>query len=276
MFEQLNGKELSYNNLVDIDSAVALIDEFEETAFAIIKHTNACGVATGETVLEAYEKAYAADTVSAFGGILITNREVDLEAAEKMHDLFFEILIAPSYKPEALELLSGKKNRIILRQKEVLTTRKQFKSLLNGVIEQDRDLKTDGPEDLTVVTKTIPTEEQMKAMVFASKVCKHTKSNTIVLANNGQMLASGVGQTSRVDALKQAISKAKVFGFDLRGAVMASDAFFPFSDSVEIAHDEGIVSVIQPGGSVRDKDSVEFCDKNDMAMVFTGIRHFKH
>jgi len=276
LFEQLNGKELSYNNLVDIDAAVALIEEFDETAFAIIKHTNACGVATGQSVLEAYEKAFAADTVSAFGGILATNRKVDIESAQKMHDLFFEILIAPEFDDEALELLSGKKNRIILRQKEVLKTRKQYKSILNGVIEQDRDLKTDTRADLTVVTVTVPTDEQMDAMIFASKICKHTKSNAIVLANNGQMLASGVGQTSRVDALKQAIAKAKVFGFDLRGAVMASDAFFPFADSVEIAREEGIVSVIQPGGSVRDKDSVEFCDKNDMAMVFTGIRHFKH
>ncbi|MEJ2006097.1 MAG: bifunctional phosphoribosylaminoimidazolecarboxamide formyltransferase/IMP cyclohydrolase, partial [Cyclobacteriaceae bacterium] len=273
LFEQLNGKELSYNNLVDVDAAVSLIEEFDETAFAIIKHTNACGVATGTGVADAYEKAFAADTVSAFGGILVTNRTVDLEAAEKMHSLFFEILIAPDYEEDALSLLSGKKNRIILRQKEALSARKQYKSLLNGVIEQDRDLKTDTLADLTVVTRTVPADEQMSAMIFASKICKHTKSNAIVLANNGQMLASGVGQTSRVDALKQAIAKAKVFGFDLRGAVMASDAFFPFSDSVEIAHGEGITSVIQPGGSVRDKDSVEFCDKNDMAMVFTGIRH---
>ncbi len=276
LFEQLNGKELSYNNLVDVDAAISLIEEFEDTAFAIIKHTNACGVATGDTVTEAYEKAFAADTVSAFGGILVTNRKVDLEAANKMHDLFFEILIAPEYDEDALSVLTGKKNRIILRQKEVLSTRKQFKSILNGVIEQDRDLKTDTLADLTVVTRTVPDEGQMDAMIFASKICKHTKSNAIILANNGQMLASGVGQTSRVDALKQAIAKAKVFGFDLRGAVMASDAFFPFSDSVEIAHEAGITGVIQPGGSVRDKDSVEFCDKNDMAMVFTGIRHFKH
>ncbi|MCA6074224.1 bifunctional phosphoribosylaminoimidazolecarboxamide formyltransferase/IMP cyclohydrolase [Fulvivirga sedimenti] len=276
LFDQLNGKELSFNNLVDVDAAVSLIEEFQDTAFAIIKHTNACGVATGDSVAQAYERAFAADTVSAFGGILVTNSTVDQEAAEKMHDLFFEILIAPDYTPEALELLCGKKNRIILRQKGVLGTKKQFKSLLNGVIEQDRDLKTDAQKDLTVVTRKIPDEAQMEAMIFASKICKHTKSNAIVLARNGQMLASGVGQTSRVDALKQAIAKAKVFGFDLKGSVMASDAFFPFADSVEIAHQEGITSIIQPGGSVRDKDSVEFCDKNDMAMVFTGIRHFKH
>ena len=276
LFEQLNGKELSYNNLVDVDAAVSLIEEFETTTFAIIKHTNACGVATGKTVGEAYQRALQADTVSAFGGILVTNETVDHDAASRMHDLFFEILIAPDYTPEALSLLKEKKNRIILRQLQKLTSRKMFKSLLNGVIEQDRDLRTDEIKDLTVVTKHLPTESDMETMVFASKVCKHTKSNAIVLARNGQMLASGVGQTSRVDALKQAIAKAKVFGFSLKGAVLASDAFFPFSDSVEIAHEEGIQSVIQPGGSVRDKDSIEYCDKNDMAMVFTGIRHFKH
>jgi phosphoribosylaminoimidazolecarboxamide formyltransferase/IMP cyclohydrolase len=233
-------------------------------------------VATGNSVGEAYQRALQADTVSAFGGILVTNETVDLDAATRMHDLFFEILIAPDYTSDALSLLKGKKNRIILKQLKKLTSKKMFKSLLNGVIEQDRDLKTDELKDLTVVTKNLPSEEDMETMVFASKVCKHTKSNAIVLARNGQMLASGVGQTSRVDALKQAIAKAKVFGFSLKGAVLASDAFFPFSDSVEIAHEEGIQSVIQPGGSVRDKDSIEYCDKNDMAMVFTGIRHFKH
>lgn len=276
LFEQLNGKELSYNNLVDVDAAVSLIEEFDTTTFAIIKHTNACGVAEGQTVGEAYQRALQADTVSAFGGILVTNGTVDLDAASRMHDLFFEILIAPDYTKEALELLKGKKNRILLKQKQKLTARKQYKSLLNGVIEQDRDLKTDELKDLTVVTQAVPSEEDMQTMIFASKVCKHTKSNAIILARNGQMLASGVGQTSRVDALKQAIAKAKVFGFTLQGAVLASDAFFPFADSVEIANAEGITSVIQPGGSVRDKDSVEYCDKNDMAMVFTGIRHFKH
>ena len=230
LFDQLNGKELSFNNLVDVDAAVSLIEEFDETAFAIIKHTNACGVATGASVTEAYERAFAADTVSAFGGILVTNRPVDKDAAEKMHDLFFEILIAPDYSTEALDILCSKKNRIILRQKGVLGTKKQFKSLLNGVIEQDRDLKTDALKDLTVVTRKVPDEAQMEAMMFASKICKHTKSNTIVLASNGQMLASGVGQTSRVDALRQAIEKAKVFGFDLKGSVMASDAFFPFAE----------------------------------------------
>ncbi|MEQ8924177.1 MAG: bifunctional phosphoribosylaminoimidazolecarboxamide formyltransferase/IMP cyclohydrolase [Fulvivirga sp.] len=276
MLEQLNGKELSYNNLVDIDAAVNLIEEFDETAFAILKHTNACGVATASTVKEAYEKAFAADTLSAFGGVLITNKKVDLAAAETMHDLFFEVLIAPDFDADALELLKGKKNRILLKQKIQLTAKKQYKSLLNGVIEQDRDLKTDSLSDLKTVTRRQPTDTEKNALIFASKIAKHTKSNTIVLANNGQLFSSGVGQTSRVDALKQAIQKAKVFGFDLKGSVMASDAFFPFPDCVEIANEAGIKSVIQPGGSIKDQDSIDFCDKNDMAMVFTGVRHFKH
>ncbi|MEM7107316.1 MAG: bifunctional phosphoribosylaminoimidazolecarboxamide formyltransferase/IMP cyclohydrolase [Bacteroidota bacterium] len=276
MLEQLNGKELSYNNLVDIDAAVNLIEEFDETTFAILKHTNACGVATGNTVKEAYERAFASDTVSAFGGVLITNKPVVMGAAEEIHSLFFEILVAPDFDADALSLLSQKKNRILLKQKERLMAKRQFKSLLNGVIEQDRDVKTDTMGDLKIVTKKAPAPGENKELLFASKVCKHTKSNTIVLAKEGQLLASGVGQTSRVDALKQAITKAKAFGFDLQGAVMASDAFFPFPDCVKIAHGEGIKAVIQPGGSIKDMDSVEFCDKNDMAMVFTGVRHFKH
>lgn len=276
ILEQLNGKELSYNNLVDIDAAVSLMEEFDETAFAILKHTNACGVATGHTVKEAYERAFAADTVSAFGGILITNKTVDKTAAETMHDLFFEVIIAPAYDDDALEILKGKKNRIILLQKEKLSAKKQFKSLLNGVIEQDRDLKTDALTDLKTVTDIEPSQEQKEALVFASKVAKHTKSNTIVLAKDNQLLASGVGQTSRVDALKQAIEKAKSFNFNLHGAVMASDAFFPFPDCVEIAHGEGINAVIQPGGSIKDQASIDFCNKNKMTMVFTGTRHFKH
>lgn len=277
MLEQINGKELSYNNLVDIDAAVALIQEFEgDIAFAILKHTNACGAATGNSVKEAYLKAFEADTVSAFGGVLITNAEVDLEAAEEINKLFFEVLIAPSFSPEARELLSKKKNRVLLVQKQPLTAKTQFKTLLNGVIEQDRDLKTDALGDLTVVTKKITTDKENEALLFASKICKHTKSNTIVLARKGQMLASGVGQTSRVDALKQAIEKAKHFGFDLNGAVMASDAFFPFPDCVEIAGQVGIKAVIQPGGSIRDQDSIDYCNQHSMAMVFTGYRHFKH
>jgi phosphoribosylaminoimidazolecarboxamide formyltransferase/IMP cyclohydrolase len=277
LFEQLNGKELSYNNLVDIDAAVALVNEFAgETAFVIIKHTNACGVATAATVKEAYLKAFQADTTSAFGGVLACNQPIDHEAAEEMNKLFFEILIAPGYEPGALALLKSKKNRILLQQKGVLTGKKQFKSLLNGVIEQDLDLKTDSKADLKVVTKKAPTAQEIEALLFASKICKHTKSNTIVLAVNGQLLASGVGQTSRVVALRQAIEKAGTFGFQLQGSVMASDAFFPFPDCVEIAHQHGINVVIQPGGSVKDQDSIRYCDENNMSMVFTGIRHFKH
>ncbi len=277
LFDQLNGKELSYNNLVDVDAAINLVKEFEgQTAFVIIKHTNACGVATAADVKTAYQKAFQADTISAFGGVLATNQKIDLAAAEEINKLFFEILIAPGFEPAALELLKSKKNRIILRQKEALSGRKQFKSLLNGVIEQDLDLKTDSKEDLKPVTKRIPSSEQVEALLFASKICKHTKSNTIILAINGQLIASGVGQTSRVDALKQAIEKAGTFGFTLKGAVMASDAFFPFPDCVEIAHQYGIEAVIQPGGSIKDQDSIDYCDRNNMAMVFTGIRHFKH
>ncbi|WP_291725316.1 bifunctional phosphoribosylaminoimidazolecarboxamide formyltransferase/IMP cyclohydrolase [Bernardetia sp.] len=281
LFEQLNGKELSYNNLVDIDAAVALIDDFEDSkdetpAFAILKHTNACGMATGKTVAEAYKKAFAADTLSAFGGVLITNSEVDKAAAEAMHDLFFEVLIAPNFTQEALEVLTQKKNRILLKRKDVAFPHIHFKTLLNGVISQDADKKQETKKDLKTVTKKAPTNEQVNALLFANKLVKHTKSNTIILAVEGQLLASGVGQTSRVDALKQAIAKAKVFGFDLKGAVMASDAFFPFPDCVEIAASEGISAVIQPGGSIKDQDSIDMCDKNGMAMVLTGTRHFKH
>lgn len=277
LFDQLNGKELSYNNLVDVDAAINLIKEFEnETAFVIIKHTNACGVAIAKDVKQAYLKAFQADTISAFGGVLATNQKIDLAAAEEITKLFFEILIAPDYDTAALELLKSKKNRIILKQQEPLTAKKQFKSLLNGVIEQDMDLKTDSKADLKVVTKQTPSAEEIEALLFASKICKHTKSNTIILAVNGQLLASGVGQTSRVDALKQAIEKAGAFGFDLKGSVMASDAFFPFPDCVEIADQHGIKAVIQPGGSIKDQDSINYCDQHKMAMVFTGTRHFKH
>jgi phosphoribosylaminoimidazolecarboxamide formyltransferase / IMP cyclohydrolase len=277
LFDQLNGKELSYNNLVDVDAAVALISEFEgETAFAILKHTNACGVATAPSVKEAYQKAFAADTTSAFGGVLITNRPVNLAAATEMNSLFFEVLIAPSFDSDALDLLKGKKNRILLKQKIQLSGKTQIKTLLNGIIEQDKDLATETKADFKVVTQTAPTSEEMDALVFAAKICKHTKSNTIVLSNSNQLFASGVGQTSRVDALRQAIEKAKAFGFDLKGAVMASDAFFPFPDCVEIAHESGITAVVQPGGSVKDQDSIAFCDAHGMAMVMTGVRHFKH
>jgi phosphoribosylaminoimidazolecarboxamide formyltransferase/IMP cyclohydrolase len=277
MFDQLNGKELSYNNLVDVDAALALLGEFQdETAFVIVKHTNACGVATAATVKDAYLKAFEADTLSAFGGILVTNGKVDLAAAESMNSLFFEILVAPDYEETAVTLLRAKKNRILLRQKQPLRQPRQFKSLLNGVLEQEPDSRTDSPSDLKEVTRRAPSESEVRALLFASKIAKHTKSNTIVLAEEGRLLASGVGQTSRVDALRQAIAKAKSFGFSLEGAVMASDAFFPFPDCVEIAHGEGIKAVIQPGGSVKDQDSIDFCDRHGMAMVFTGLRHFKH
>lgn len=277
IFEQLNGKELSYNNLVDIDAAVSLIREFgEEIAFAIIKHTNACGVAKGNTVKEAYLKALSSDNVSAFGGVLITNGIVDLEAAEEINKLFCEVLIAPAYDDAALQMLKSKKNRVILKIKDITPNPIQYKSLLNGVIVQDADLKTDVKEDLKVVTKKVPSDQEIEAMLFASKICKHTKSNTIVFTNNDMMLSSGTGQTSRVDALNQAIDKAESFGMNLEGAVMASDAFFPFPDCVEIAHKVGISAVIQPGGSIKDQLSIDYCDEVKMAMVMTGTRHFKH
>jgi len=277
LFDQLNGKELSYNNLVDVDAAVNLVSEFDgETAFVIIKHTNACGVATGSSVAEAYQKAFQADTISAFGGVLACNKKIDVAAAAEINKLFFEILIAPAYDDEALKLLTSKKNRIILVQKQKLTNKRQSKTLLNGVLEQDVDWKTDAVEDLKVMTKKRPDDSEIKALLFASKVCKHTKSNTIILAVDGQLLASGVGQTSRVDALKQALEKGRSFGFSFEKAVMASDAFFPFPDCVEIADKNGIKSVIQPGGSIKDEDSIRYCDEHGMAMVFTGFRHFKH
>lgn len=277
IFDQLHGKELSYNNLVDTDAAVQLVQEFEgETAFVIIKHTNACGVATGTTVKEAYQKAFQADTVSAFGGVLATNQPIDLAAAEEINKLFFEILVAPGYAPEALRLLQARKNRILLQQKAIVSPRQQIKTLLNGIIAQDADWKTDSRADLKPVTARVPTAPEVDALLFASKICKHTKSNTIILATEGQLLASGVGQTSRVDALKQAIEKAGAFNMPLAGAVMASDAFFPFPDCVEIASKAGIRAVIQPGGSIKDQESIDYCNAHQMAMVFTGFRHFKH
>jgi phosphoribosylaminoimidazolecarboxamide formyltransferase/IMP cyclohydrolase len=277
LFEQLNGKQLSYNNLVDVDAAVALMAEFtDKPAFAILKHTNACGVAVAESPKQAYLNALSCDPVSAFGGVIISNKAIDLESAEELNKLFFEVLIAPEFAADALELLKSKKNRILLKQKPVELSKKQFKTLLNGVIEQDKDLKTETEADFKPATERKATEEEQRALVFAAKVCKHTKSNTIVLAKENQLLASGVGQTSRVDALRQAIEKAKSFGFDLQGAVMASDAFFPFPDCVEIADQAGIVAVVQPGGSIKDQDSIDYCNAHNMAMVMTGVRHFKH
>ncbi|WP_114784686.1 bifunctional phosphoribosylaminoimidazolecarboxamide formyltransferase/IMP cyclohydrolase [Botryobacter ruber] len=276
LFEVLNGKQLSYNNLVDVDAAVALGAEFEEPAVAILKHTNACGVATADTIKEAYLLALSSDPVSAFGGVIIANRTIDLGTAEELNKLFFEVLIAPEYDADALELLRSKKNRILLKQKPVEFSKKQFKTLLNGVIEQDKDLLTETEADFKTVTKREPSAEEKKALVFAAKVCKHTKSNTIVLATDKMMFSSGVGQTSRVDALRQAIEKANSFGFDVSQTVMASDAFFPFPDCVEIADQAGIKAVVQPGGSIKDQDSIAYCDAHNMAMVMTGVRHFKH
>lgn len=277
LFDVLHGKQLSYNNLVDVDAAVALIDEFQdEPAVAILKHTNACGVAVAPSLHQAYLTALACDPVSAFGGVIIANKPVDKATAEELHKLFFEVLIAPDFAADALEVLQAKKNRILLRRKPLELPTKQFKTLLNGVIEQDKDLATETEADFRVVTQRATTPEQNKALVFAAKVCKHTKSNTIVFATADRLISSGVGQTSRVDALEQAIEKAQHFGFELKGAVMASDAFFPFPDCVEIASKVGIEAVVQPGGSVKDQDSIDFCNAHNMAMVFTGVRHFKH
>jgi phosphoribosylaminoimidazolecarboxamide formyltransferase/IMP cyclohydrolase len=276
MFEQLNGKEVSYNNMLDIDAAVALINEFAEPTFAILKHTNACGLATRDTVEDAYVAAFECDPVSAFGGVLITNRSINKACAEEVNKLFFEVIIAPSYDADALEVLKSKKNRIILVAKSFALPELQSRSLLNGTVVQERDTAVEEMGDMKVVTNVAPRRSEVDDLIFANKVVKHSKSNAIVLAKNGQLLASGVGQTSRVDALKQAVEKAKSFGFSLEGAALASDAFFPFADCVEIAHKEGICSIIQPGGSVRDNDSIEYCDANGLAMVFTGVRHFKH
>ncbi|MDE7111517.1 MAG: bifunctional phosphoribosylaminoimidazolecarboxamide formyltransferase/IMP cyclohydrolase [Muribaculaceae bacterium] len=276
MFSQLHGKEISYNNLLDIDAAVSLISDFTETTFAVLKHNNACGVASRPTVAQAWRDALAGDPVSAFGGVLITNAKVDLEAANEINSIFFEVIIAPDYAPEALEVLKTKKNRIILVQKKPLQTTTSYRSCLNGALVQARDLKVETAEDLTPVTNEPVNPSQIEDLLFANKIVKHSKSNAIVLAKGKQLLASGVGQTSRVDALKQAIAKAGSFNFSLNGAVMASDAFFPFADCVEIAHEAGVNAVIQPGGSIRDQETIDYCNAHAMAMVTTGIRHFKH
>ena len=278
IFDKLHGKELSFNNLVDVDACVGLIDEFapDVPTYAIIKHTNACGIASATTPADAYAKALACDPVSAFGGVVITNVPVDLATAQELNKLFMEILIAPHYAPEALDLLKSKKNRILLKRKPVELPTRLVKTMLNGVLEQDKDNVTETADQFKIVTSKAPTESEVRALEFALKVCKHTKSNTIILANEDVLLASGVGQTSRVDALKQAIEKARAFGFDLNGAVMASDAFFPFPDCVEIAGQAGITAVVQPGGSIRDQDSIDYCNQHGLAMVTTGVRHFKH
>ncbi|MBD78802.1 MAG: bifunctional phosphoribosylaminoimidazolecarboxamide formyltransferase/inosine monophosphate cyclohydrolase [Crocinitomicaceae bacterium] len=278
IFDKLHGKELSYNNLLDVDAAVALMAEFENDAptFAVLKHNNACGIATRNTILEAWKDALAGDPVSAFGGVLISNSEVDTETASEIQNLFFEVIIAPSYSSEALEILTQKKNRIVLVKKQTEMPEVLYRSALNGVLAQGKDDKSETSSDLNPVTNNKPTDEEIEDLLFANKLVKHTKSNTIILAKNKQLLASGTGQTSRVDALRQAITKAKAFNFELQGAVMASDAFFPFPDCVEIAGGEGIDTVIQPGGSIKDQLSIDYCNDNNMAMVMTGTRHFKH
>ena len=278
LFDKLHGKELSYNNLLDVDAAVNLMNEFKGDAptFAILKHNNACGVAQKSTMKEAYLAALAGDPTSAFGGVLIANGNIDKATAEEVNKLFCEIVIAPSYDVEAVTILQEKKNRIILVIKDIELPKTQVRTCLNGILFQDKDNVTDTKAHLTNVTTLVPTAEQVDDLLFASKICKHTKSNTIVLAKNKQLCASGTGQTSRVDALRQAIEKANSFAFDLSGAVMASDAFFPFPDCVEIAKNAGITAVIQPGGSIKDNLSIDYCNDNQMAMVTTGIRHFKH
>jgi phosphoribosylaminoimidazolecarboxamide formyltransferase/IMP cyclohydrolase len=276
MFTQLHGKEISYNNLLDIDAATALIAEFTDTTCAILKHNNACGLASRSTLADAWRDALAGDPVSAFGGVIVANRKVDLATAEEMNKIFFEVVIAPEFEDGALAVLKTKKNRIILVQHKANDSHQSFRSVLNGALVQAKDLKIETPEELKPVTTAVATDAQVKDMLFANKIVKHSKSNAIVLAKNGQLLASGVGQTSRVDALKQAIEKARSFGFDLTGSVMASDAFFPFSDCVEIASNAGVTAVIQPGGSIRDNESVDYCNQHNIAMVMTGFRHFKH
>ncbi|MDO9262119.1 MAG: bifunctional phosphoribosylaminoimidazolecarboxamide formyltransferase/IMP cyclohydrolase [Flavobacteriaceae bacterium] len=278
IFNQIHGKELSYNNLLDVDAAINLMHEFQQEipTFAILKHNNACGLAQRKTLKNAYMDALAGDPISAFGGVLISNTTINQETAQAINSLFLEILIAPAFDDNALKILKSKKNRILLVQKTSDLPKNQYRTILNGVLYQEKDLKTDAFTDLKMVTTINPSENEINDLLFAAKICKHTKSNAIVLAKNLQLLASGTGQTSRVDALNQAIHKAKHFQFDLSHAVMASDAFFPFPDCVEIAHQEKITAVIQPGGSINDQLSIDFCDQNKMSMVFTSIRHFKH
>lgn len=276
IFDKLHGKEISYNNLVDLDAALNLIDEFTLPTFVIIKHTNACGVASRGNAMDAWKDALACDPVSAFGGVIVTNVPVDEKTADEINKLFFEIIIAPGFSEPALTILKQKKNRIILVRKETISNDYIFRSLLNGVLWQQKDNSTELAPDMKPVTPRTPRPHEINDLIFANIIVKHSKSNAIVLAKNNQLCASGIGQTSRVDSLKQAIEKARTFGFDLKGAVMASDAYFPFGDCVEIAHNAGITAVIQPGGSIRDNESIDYCSSNDMAMVFTGIRHFRH
>lgn len=276
LFDKLHGKEISYNNILDIDAAVNLIDEFPTTTFAILKHNNACGCASRDTLLEAWTAALSADPLSAYGGVLVTNTEVDKATAEEINKLFFEVIIAPSYADGVLDILYSKKNRIVLVRKSTEKSEHLVRTALNGILYQDRDMASETAADLKTVTVRTPTQQQIDDMLFANRLVKQSKSNTIVLAKNRQLIASGVGETSRVDALKHAIEKASNFGLDLHGAVMSSDAYFPFPDCVEFAHNVGIESVIHPGGSVRDQESIDYCNANNMCMVTTGIRHFKH
>ena len=276
MFEKLHGKELSYNNLLDLDAGLNLLREFDTPTFAILKHNNPCGLACRATVKEAYLAALAGDPVSAFGGVLVCNHPIDKEAAEEINKLFIEVIVAPHYEDGVLDILFSKKNRVVLRLKEDIFSKKTVKTALNGFLLQDRDLHTETADDFKVITTKAPTEAEVEDMVFANKIVKHSRSNAIVLAKGKQLYASGIGQTSRVDALRQAIEKARSFDFDLKGAVLASDAFFPFKDCVELAHEAGITAIVQPGGSVRDQESIDCCNENGISMVFTGFRHFRH
>jgi phosphoribosylaminoimidazolecarboxamide formyltransferase/IMP cyclohydrolase len=276
VFDKLHGKEISYNNLLDLDSALDLIDEFIIPTYVIIKHNNACGVASRDTSFDAWKDALACDPVSAYGGVIVTNTPVNEITAIEIDKIFFEIIIAPEFTDSALEILKQKKNRIILLRNDYDRNNYSFRSLLNGVLWQGKDNNTESAAQMKSVTGRTPTPEEFDDLVFANIIVKHSKSNAIVIAKNRQLCASGIGQTSRVDALKQAIEKAKSFGFDIRGSSLASDAFFPFADSVEIAHKAGITAIVQPGGSVRDQESIDYCSSNGIAMVFTGIRHFKH
>lgn len=276
IIDHLHGKELSYNNLLDLDAGLSLLKEFEETSFVIIKHTNACGVAVANSLLEAYKQALSGDPISAFGGVFLCNRSVDEETAVEIDKLFFEILAAPDFSTQAQDILSKKKNRILVRVKKLPSVHQEYRSALNGILIQDKDWKIESEEDLQIVTRRQPDDREKRAALFATKIVKHLKSNAVALTDDRRILGIGVGQPSRIDAVRQAVEKAKKFGFDLRDAVMASDAFLPFSDSAKKVHEAGIRTIVQPGGSVRDRESIDFCNTHDMAMIFTGIRHFKH
>lgn len=277
VFDKLHGKDLSYNNLLDLDAGINLVNEFDEPTFAILKHNNPCGVASRATIYEAYQDALSGDPVSAFGGVFVSNRPIDVKTAEAINKIFFEVIVAPDYEEKALEILFSKVNRIVLKLKSSQFPAKLMRSSLNGILVQDRDTHVESLEDFNAVTeKTINDKNDIDDLIFANKIVKHSRSNAIVLAKNKQLLASGIGQTSRIDALKQAIEKAEGFDFSLKNAVMASDAFFPFADCISLAYEHGIDAVIQPGGSIRDKESIDFCNEHGIAMVFTGYRHFKH